>query len=133
MKIEKLEDLNAWVEARKLAQLVFEVVRELPSEEKYGVKRHMLENARGVPANIAEGFGRFYYQESVQFYRVARGCLEEQRNDVYICLDRGYLDEELAQKLFGQIEIVKKLTNGLIGSARKAKSEAEQSLITNNK
>lgn len=125
MKIEKLEDLNAWVEARKLASMIFEAVRKIPPEERYGVKKHMLENARGVPANIAEGFGRFYYQESIQFYRVARGCLEEQRNDIYICLDRGYFDDDLVQKLFHQVEVVKKLINGLIGSSRKARFVSE--------
>lgn len=122
MKIEKLEDLKAWAEARKLGRMIYEAVRSLPAEEKYGVKRHMLENARNAPANIAEGFGRFHYQESIQFYRVARGCLEEQHNDVYICLDRDYISQPTANNLLYQIDLVEKLLNGLVGSAHKAKS-----------
>ncbi len=121
MTIQRLEDLKAWTEARKLGLLIYQVVQQLPQEEKYGVKQHMLENARNTPANLAEGFGRFHYQESIQFYRIARGCLEEQRNDVYICLDRNYLKNEDAANIFPQIELVKKLINGLVNSANKVK------------
>lgn len=121
MTIEKLEDLKAWTEARRLGQLIYQVAQKIPQEEKYGVKRHMLENARNTPANLAEGFGRFHYQESIQFYRIARGCLEEQRNDVYICLDRNYLEDKELTNIFPQIDLVKKLINGLINSANKVK------------
>lgn len=122
MKIEKLEDLQAWVEARRLGHLVFTAAQDLPAEEKYGLKRHMLENSRNIPANIAEGFGRFHYQESIQFYRIARGCLEELRSDVSLCLDRNYFNEKTYAQLQDQLDLVKRLINGLISNSYKAKA-----------
>ncbi len=125
-KIQRLEDINAWKEARKLAKIVNEIVSKLPKHEQYGIGKHLLENGRNVPGNIAEGFGRFYYKDSVQFYRVAKGSLNEIKSDVYICFDRGYIEKRLLKKAIGQTEIADKLVNGLIGSAYKVKKESKK-------
>lgn len=81
-KIRKLEDVNAWKEARKLAKIINKITSCLPKHEKYGIGKHLLENARNVPGNIAEGFGKFYYKDSVQFYRIAKGSLNEIKSDI---------------------------------------------------
>lgn len=125
IKIKCLEDLNAWREARKLNKIVGKIVNKLPKHEQYGIGKHLLENGRNVPGNIAEGFGRFYYKDSVQFYRVAKGSLNEVKSDVYVCFDRQYIDEILLNEAISQIETVDKLVNGLINSAFKVKIETK--------
>ena len=125
-KISRLEDVNAWKEARNLAKIINQIANEAPKQEQYGAKKHLLENARNVPGNIAEGFGRFYYKDSVQFYRVAKGSLNEIKSDVYVCFDREYIDNDLLDKAIRQIEIVDKLVNGLINSAHKVKKLAKK-------
>ena len=119
--MEKIEDINAWKEARKLAKIVNKIVNKLPKHEQYGIGKHLLENGRNVPGNIAEGFGRFYYKDSVQFYRVAKGSLNEIKSDVYICFDRGYIEGTLLNEAINQVEIVDRLVSGLINSAYKVK------------
>jgi four helix bundle protein len=59
-KIEKLEDLNAWKEAIKLLSMVYSLLKKLPEEEKYNLKKHLMQCARNAPSNIAEGFGRYF-------------------------------------------------------------------------
>ena len=130
-KIKRLEDINAWQEARKLSKIINKIVRKLPKHEIYGIGKHLSENSRHVPGNIAEGFGRFYYKDSVQFYRVAKGSLNEIKSDVYICFDRKYIDEVLLNETINQIEIVDKLVNGLIKSAYKVKKETKWYIIHN--
>lgn len=124
-KIKCLEDLNAWREARKLNKIISKIVNKLPKHEQYGIGKHLLENGRNVPGNIAEGFGRFYFKDSIQFYRVAKGSLNEIKSDVYICFDRQYIDETLLNEAIKQTETVDKLTNGLINSAYKVKIETK--------
>lgn len=82
-KIEKLEDLVAWQEARKLRSLIYEVTKKFPDTEKYITVKHLKECSRNIPGNIAEGFGRFHFQESMQFYRIARGSLHELKSGLY--------------------------------------------------
>ncbi|HJZ12851.1 MAG TPA: four helix bundle protein, partial [Acidobacteriota bacterium] len=42
--------------------------------------------------NIAEGHGRFHYQENIQFLRHSRGSLTELLDDVNTCIDEEYAD-----------------------------------------
>lgn len=119
MTIRSLEDLEAWKEARKLAQMIFKVLNLLPESEKYNLRKHLWECARNIPGNIAEGFGRYHYQESMQFFRIAIGSINEIKSDTYLCLDTGYWQKPLAEKITNQANKVIALTNGLISSTRR--------------
>jgi len=121
VKIQKLEDLKTWQEARKLAFLIFKLLNKLPDKEKYILRKHLWECARNIPGNIAEGFGRYHFQESMQFYRIARGSLMEIKSDTYLCLDCKYWTKEDFNSVISQIEKVKSLLNGLIASTKKQK------------
>lgn len=119
MAIRKLEDLVTWIEAKKLAKLVFVLLAKLPENEKYILRKHLWECARNIPGNIAEGFDRFHFQESMQFYRIARGSLNELKSDAYLCLECQYWTQEELSTVLTQLDLVSKLINGLIGSSRK--------------
>lgn len=118
MKIRRLEDLVVWQEARKLATLVYKLLNKLPDKEKYVLKKHMWECMRNIPGNIAEGFGRYHFQESIQFYRIARGSLSELKSDTYLCLDCHYFNQVEFEALISKIEGVNKLLNGIISSSK---------------
>ncbi len=64
--------------------------------------------------NIGEGFGRYFYKSSMQFYDIARGCLNEVKSDMYLSFDIGYITEVILYKFLKQIKIVDSKTSGLI-------------------
>ena len=125
MKISKLEDLLAWQEARTLLKLVYKITSKFPIEEKYNLKMHMRECARNIPGNIAEAFGRFHFQESMQFYRIARGSLTELKSDSYCALDVEYITQNESTMLIIQNEKVGRLLNGLVKSTFKVKNHTD--------
>ena len=53
----------------------------------------MLNSSRSVTANIAEGFGRYHYQENIQFCRQARGSLTETMDHMITAYDEGYIEK----------------------------------------
>ncbi|MDO8444223.1 MAG: four helix bundle protein [bacterium] len=116
-KITKLEDIIAWQRARELLKMVYDSTKNLPKSEEYNLKKHQRECVRNIPGNIGEGFGRFNYQECLQFYRIARGSLHELKSDVYCCFDLGYYDAKSFEDLIDKIEEVNRLLNGLIKSS----------------
>jgi four helix bundle protein len=66
--IQGLETLEAWKKARALVLVVYrEGLPLLPAEEKWHLNQQIRRSAQSVFANIAEGHGRFYYQENVRF------------------------------------------------------------------
>lgn len=112
--IQRLEDLQAWQEARKLTDLIYNIVKQFPKTEDYNLTKHLRESSRGTASNIAEGFGRYFYKENLRFYGIARGCLQEVKSDIYISYDAKYINEEIFDKCLKQIKIVESKLNGLI-------------------
>ena len=68
-KINHFTDIEAWKLARKLRIEVYRIVKELPSEERFDLGSQMRKAAVSCTANIAEGYGRFHFQENIQFCR----------------------------------------------------------------
>ena len=93
------EDLEVYQEAREYRKKMYALSKRLPPEEKYNVANQVRDAARSLTNNIAEGHGRFHYQENIRFLRVTRGSLEELIDDVNICIDEKYADVETLVKL----------------------------------
>ncbi len=108
------EELEVWKEARKLRQEVYRLTKQLPADEKFVLVPQMRRAVLSVTNNIAEGHGRFHYQENAQFLRLARGSLEEVLDDLTVCEDEGYASAELLTRLRAQATSVEKLINGYI-------------------
>ena len=86
----------------------------LPKEEKYDLADQLMCSSKSVPANIAEGAGRFYYMDNVRFCYNARGSLDETLNHLIAARDLGYCPVPLYQDLRHQIEEIRRLLNGYI-------------------
>lgn len=123
MSIKKLEDLKVWQEARVLMRIIYKLTTKFPKSEEYNLKKHMRECARNVTANIAEGFGRYHFQESIQFYRIARGSLAELKSDSYSSSDIGYLSNGDLNNLIEQEDKIVKMLNALIESTLRLKNK----------
>lgn len=108
------EELEVWKEARKLRREIYMLTKKLPAEEKFVLVPQMRRAALSVTNNIAEGHGRFHYQENAQFLRLARGSLEEVLDDLTLCEDESYAPAEMLQQLRGQVTSVERLINGYI-------------------
>lgn len=114
--IRRIEDLEVWQEARKLCKGIYIITARFPYYEKYNLTKHLQENGRGVPSNIAEGFGRYFYKESLKFYGITKGCLGEMKSDMYLAFDAKYFSKEILEKFINQINLVERKINGLIAN-----------------
>jgi len=117
------EDLNVWKEARQLRKDISSVTKSFPTEEKYKLTDQMLRASRSVTANIAEGYGRFHFQENIQFCRQARGSLYELVDHLTVAFDEKYLPEDHFFKLKEHTFLVIKILNGYISYLKKQKNE----------
>lgn len=122
--ITDFTDLEVWKAARELRISVHGVARQLPDYEKYGLAGQLRRAATSVTANIAEGYGRYSYQENAQFCRQARGSLYELRDHLMTCGDEHYLSEEESAELERLAHRVIQLINGYIRSTMALKARA---------
>ena len=71
--VQSFRDLVVWQKAMKLTVQVYQLTREFPREEIYGLSSQMRRSAVSIPSNIAEGTGRSKTPELRQFLNIARG------------------------------------------------------------
>ncbi|MCQ3939216.1 MAG: four helix bundle protein [Chloroflexi bacterium] len=120
--IQGLETLEAWKKARAFVLVVYkEALPLLPVEEKWHLNQQIRRSAQSVSANIAEGHGRFYYQENVRFCYIARGSLTETYTHLSLAHDLQYIPDELHTRLKGQIEELIRIINGYIAYLKRSK------------
>ena len=81
------EELTLWKKARDLRNKVFDMVKTFLSDEKFKLSDQIIRSSRSIATNIAEGHGRFHFQENIQFCRVARGSISETLNHAICAYD----------------------------------------------
>lgn len=122
MSREGLEKLNAWLKAKNLAVFVYtRVLPSLPGSEQYNLADQLRRAATSVPANIAEGYGRFYYQETIRFCYIARGSLEELITHIILGTEIGQISKETELEALQLADEVGRLINGYIAYLKKTK------------
>ena len=84
MKAGGFKNLLVWQQAIELTDLVYDLCRDLPKEELYGLGLQLRRCAGSIPANIAEGSGRGSKKEFIQFLRIAYGSLCELETHIII-------------------------------------------------
>lgn len=124
MSIRTFEDLEVWKKAREVRLFVQNMVKKFPPEEKYALANQIRRSSRSITNNIAEGYGRFFYQENIQFCRISRGSLAETLDHMIVAFDEEYiLESELAEYRALHDDCLK-LLNGYINYLQKVKSGA---------
>ncbi len=128
-------DLDCWKLAHEIKKDVYKITLKLPKEETYNLKSQARASACSITANIAEGYGRFHYQENIQFCRQARGSLEETR-DHLLSIGALYLDlkQEAAVTIRKCLKCKEKI-NGYISYLRRCKqneTEDEKEAVAKN-
>jgi four helix bundle protein len=88
--------------------------KTFPSEEKYRLSDQMIRASRSSTACIAEGYGRFHYQESIQFCRQARGSLYELIDHINLADECGYVQGEQTEALTTETKTAIRVLNGYI-------------------
>lgn len=122
-KYRTFEDLGLYGVARQFRQNMYKLARELPEYEKYNLANQIRRAALSVTNCIAEGHGRFHYQENIQFLRQSRGSLQELIDDINVCLDEGYSASDRLGELKKEAYMVLKKLNGYIKYLRKCKEQ----------
>ena len=97
--LKSFEDLECWKATREIRIFVSRnIIIKFPADEKYALTSQLRRFSKSVSDNIAEGYGRFNYQENIQFCRIARGSLCESLNQVITARDENYIDDDLLQE-----------------------------------
>jgi four helix bundle protein len=120
-QFKSFEELECWKAGTIVRRFIKELIINFPVLEKFGLTDNMRRASRSVTQNIAEGFGRFHYQENIQFCRISRGSLFELIDQLITSLDENYISKEEYDEGRQKIENALRLLNGYINYLEKQK------------
>ncbi len=123
-RIKSFQELQVWKRSRELKSFMRGLIKRFPESEKYRLVDQIIRAKRSVTANIAEGFGRYYFQENIQFCRMARGSLSELLDHMITSFDNSYISEGEFTEAKKRIEDCMRLLNGYIRSLKKSKDDS---------
>lgn len=108
------KDLIVWQKSRILVLDVFEIINALDEKKERIMIDQLSRAVVSVPSNIAEGIGRQYKKETIQFLSISRASLNETETLILLTADKQLIDEQCIIRITNNIIECKKLIQGLI-------------------
>lgn len=121
LKRHSFENVKAWQLARNFRNNIYKISARFPKEELYCLTSQIRRASISAHSNIAEGYGRYNFQENIQFCRIARGSVNEVLDQLYAALDSSYIAKEDFDILYNEGRNVELAINGYISFIRSQK------------
>jgi four helix bundle protein len=112
--IQSYRDLIVWQKSMDLVEMVYQVTKEFPKEELYGLSNQLRRAVVSVPSNIAEGQARSSTAEFRNFLSIARGSLAEIETQLLIAERLNYIESGKLGELMNIQAEINKMTNALM-------------------
>jgi four helix bundle protein len=103
------KNLKFWQRAMDMAQMVFELTKDFPQEERYGLTSQLRRAAVSVPSNIAEGAGRGTNADFKRFLDIANASLNEVETQLLLAERFGLTKKENIEKICIEVDQIQKM------------------------
>ncbi len=104
------KDLEAWKLSVNLVVKIYNITKQFPKEEMFGIVNQMRRAAISIPSNIAEGCARYSDKDTFRFIDMAFGSIAELETQLIIAEKLGYCK---SFDLLTDIDKLEKLLSGL--------------------
>ncbi len=105
-------DLIVWQKSMDLVKDIYEVINELPKEEKFALADQMRRSAISIPSNIAEGYERKSTKEYIHFLLIANASRAELATQLELCKMLNYMED--IDEILSQCNEIAKMINTII-------------------
>jgi four helix bundle protein len=126
MNYKGYKDLECYIKARELRVFISALVKKIPPYEKFLLTAQIVDCLRSFTRNIAEGYGRYTFSDTRNFFIIARGSTTETMEQLTTAFDETYISEEELKTGEAKCELVFKLINGYIAYLDKSKKQTMQ-------
>ncbi len=104
--MHRYKDLKVWKKAVDLSYKVYEVTKEFPSEERFGLTSQMRRSAVSIASNIAEGAGRNTDGEFIQFLGISQGSAFELETQTLIASEMNFIEKAQSTFIIDEINSI---------------------------
>jgi len=102
------------------------LIKTLHPEEKYDLTAQIRRSSESVTANIAEGYGRYHYLDSLYKYSIARAELNETLSHVINARVLGYIEQPMFDSVYLLIRETEQTLNGYMASVQRQRMGSKE-------
>jgi four helix bundle protein len=112
-QIRSHRDLKVWQLGMEIAELIYQLTKAFPDDEKFGLVSQLRRSAISVPANIAEDNARESTKEYLRFLSISIGSLAEMETFLELATRFKYGNPKLLTQLDALIGEERRMLRGL--------------------
>ena len=116
--MQNYKDLKVWEKAHQFTLMIYDVSKQFPKDEIYGLTSQLRRAASSIPANIAEGCGKNTNSDFAKYLNIALGSANESEYFTLLAKDLSYISTEKFDSLYKQINEIKAMLIALIAKVR---------------
>ena len=120
------EDLECYQLALEVMAKIHAFSKTLPPDEKYDLYAQIRRSAKGITGNIGEGYGRYHYLDSLRFYSIARGELNETLARLIDAKVLGYIEQLEFEMLYKLVRQTEQTLNGYMNYVRRLRAGLQE-------
>lgn len=120
------EDLECYQLALEVMANIHTFSKALPPDEKYDLYSQIRRSSKGVTGNIGEAYGRYHYLDSLRYYSIARGELNETLAHLINARVLGYIDQPAFDTLYKLIRQAEQALNGFMAYVRGQRAGSQE-------
>jgi four helix bundle protein len=114
--LKNFKELKVWQKAYELCLEAYNITKDFPSEEKFGLTSQIRRASVSIPSNIAEGYGRRTTPDYIRSLYIAYGSNCELETQALLSGDLAYMKSEDQISLLEKIAEVERMLKALIKS-----------------
>lgn len=104
--MHQFKNLDFWKRSRAFCSLVYQVTKDYPKDERFGLTNQLRRAAVSIPSNIAEGAAKTSKKDFNRFLEISLGSAYEVETQLLISKDLDYLTESRFTELNANLEII---------------------------
>ena len=122
MEYPDFTNMSVWKKSIELLLKIYEITKNFPSDERFGLISDMRRAVNSISHNFAEGFGRYEPRDKTRFYKISRGSGYELMSQSFASFKVGYIKDKIVldELILATTEIVNELTALIISLEKKA-------------
>ena len=122
MEYPDFTNMSVWKKSIELLLKIYEITKNFPSDERFGLISDMRRAVNSISHNFAEGFGRYEPRDKTRFYKISRGSGYELMSQSFASFKIGYIKDKIVldELILATTEIVNELTALIISLEKKA-------------
>lgn len=91
-KAKTFQDVILWQKAHQWVLRVYQMTKQFPKEELFGLTSQLRRSATSIPANFAEGFRKRSKADKLRYYNIMQGSVSESHYFLILAGDLEYGD-----------------------------------------